>query len=142
MNGRDQAAPAADEAEAIAARLADVRARMARACAAAGRRAEDVRLIAVTKFVEQARIAPALAAGVTDVGENRAQELTEKLTFFEQHGCTVHFIGQLQTNKIKYERSKIEKIKGGERYGGGESRLFQTSCQRSDEDPRQHCSWN
>ena len=102
MNGRDQAAPAADEAEAIAARLADVRARMARAGAAAGRGAEDVRLIAVTKFVEQARIAPALAAGVTDVGENRAQELTEKLTFFEQHGCTVHFIGQLQTNKIKY----------------------------------------
>ena len=91
----------ADRAD-IQARLQEVRARMARACAIAGRREEDVRLIAVTKFVEPARIAHALEAGVRDAGENRAQEFSEKLTFFEQHGCRAHFIGQLQTNKIKY----------------------------------------
>mgnify|MGYP002575978824 FL=1 len=86
----------------IAQNVEDVRSRMQRACAFAGRKVEDVRLIAVTKFVEQARIAEALETGLHEVGENRAQELTEKLTFFEQHGCSVHFIGQLQTNKIKY----------------------------------------
>ena len=86
----------------IAQNVEDVRSRMQRACAFAGRKVEDVRLIAVTKFVEQARIAEALETGLREVGENRAQELTEKLTFFEQHGCSVHFIGQLQTNKIKY----------------------------------------
>ena len=91
----------ADRAD-IQARLQEVRARMARACAIAGRREEDVRLIAVTKFVEPARIAHALEAGVRDAGENRAQEFSEKLTFFEQRGCRAHFIGQLQTNKIKY----------------------------------------
>ena len=86
----------------IAQNVEDVRSRMLRACALAGRKPEDVRLIAVTKFVEQARIAEALETGLREVGENRAQELAEKLTFFEQHGCSVHFIGQLQTNKIKY----------------------------------------
>lgn len=80
----------------------EIRDRMARACAAAGRDEHSARLIAVTKFVGTARIAEALGTGLRDVGENRAQELTEKLTFFEQHGCDVHFIGQLQTNKIKY----------------------------------------
>lgn len=86
----------------IAQNVEDIRSRMLRACDCAGRKMEDVRLIAVTKFVEQARIAEALKTGLREVGENRAQELTEKLTFFEQHGCSVHFIGQLQTNKIKY----------------------------------------
>ena len=64
--------------------------------------------------------------------------------FAEQSGGSFPrwVMANIETNKIQYERSKIEKIKGGERYGGGESRLFQTSCQRSDEDPRQHCSWN
>ena len=86
----------------IVENLQQVRERMEAACAAAGRSADAVRLIAVTKFVDVARIEEAVAAGVREVGENRAQELTEKLTFFEQHGCDVHFIGQLQTNKIKY----------------------------------------
>ena len=61
-----------------------VRENMARACQRAGRRIDEVTLIAVTKYVETARIAEAVAAGVTDVGENRAQEFTEKLTFYEQ----------------------------------------------------------
>jgi len=79
-----------------------VREQIASACNRAGRSESDVRLIAVTKFVDCERISEAIAAGLTQVGENRAQELTEKLTFFKQHACCVHFIGQLQTNKIKY----------------------------------------
>jgi uncharacterized pyridoxal phosphate-containing UPF0001 family protein len=61
-----------------------------------------VLLLGVTKYVEESRIFEALEAGITAVGENHAQQLREKLTFFKQQGCAVHFIGQLQSNKIKY----------------------------------------
>lgn len=75
---------------------------IADASAASGRRAEDITLIAVTKFVPIERIAPALELGVRHVGENRAQELVQKLDFFKSRLCDIHFIGQLQTNKVKY----------------------------------------
>ena len=86
----------------IAENVYRVRERIANACARAGRDTESVRLIAVTKFVDTARIADAVEAGITETGENRAQDFSQKLTFFKQNGCTPHFIGQLQTNKIKY----------------------------------------
>lgn len=86
----------------IAANIENIRARMANACLRAGRHPDDVRLMAVSKFVEEDRIAEAIGAGVTLFGENRAQELRQKKTFFEIHSAHVHFIGQLQTNKIKY----------------------------------------
>lgn len=79
-----------------------VREGIADACRSAGRPIESVRLLAVTKYVDVSRIGEAFDAGVTAAGENRVQELREKLTFFEQRGAEVHFIGQLQTNKIKY----------------------------------------
>lgn len=86
----------------IAENYKTIRHTMEAACKKAGRPVEDVQLIAVTKYVDTARIAEALACGVRAVGENHAQELTEKLTFFEQNACDIHFIGQLQTNKVKY----------------------------------------
>ena len=86
----------------IAQNIADVRGEIADACARSNRARESVSLVAVSKYQSVERIAEALYAGVTAFGENHAQELNEKKTFFEQHGCTVHFIGQLQTNKIKY----------------------------------------
>ena len=92
-----------------------VRENMARACQRAGRRIDEVTLIAVTKYVETARIAEAVAAGVTDVGENRAQEFTEKLTFYEQNRLRAHFIGQLQTNKVKYICGKADMIQSVDR---------------------------
>ncbi len=82
--------------------VAEVRAEMARACERANRRPESVTLVAVSKYQSVERIREALEAGLTIFGENHAQELNEKKTFFEQHGCAVHFIGHLQTNKIKY----------------------------------------
>ena len=86
----------------IAENIANVRDQMALACARSGRTLEDVRLVAVSKYMGIEKIAEAIEAGQTAFGENHAQELNEKKTFFEQHGCAVHFIGQLQTNKIKY----------------------------------------
>ena len=75
---------------------------MALACQRAGRKRADVQLIAVTKYVEPERIAEAFACGVHSVGENHAQEVREKLTFYKQHEAELHFIGQLQSNKVKY----------------------------------------
>ncbi len=86
----------------IAQNIAEVRGEIANACQRAGRKPESVTLIAVSKYQSVERMAEAVAAGTRTFGENLAQELTEKKTFFEQQGCRVHFIGQLQTNKIKY----------------------------------------
>ena len=75
---------------------------IAAACIEAGRSTEDVKLIAVTKYVDTGRIAEAVAAGAKSVGENRVQEYREKQEFFKDNGLEVHLIGQLQTNKVKY----------------------------------------
>jgi len=64
--------------------LEQVRETMARACLRSGRPESDVALIAVTKFVDTARIFEAVQAGVTEIGENRAQEFTEKLNFINR----------------------------------------------------------
>ncbi len=86
----------------IAERIDAVREQIAQSLQRAGRGPMDVRLMAVTKFVEIARIAEAADAGITLIGENRAQEFSEKLTFYKQRNLEAHFIGQLQTNKVKY----------------------------------------
>lgn len=86
----------------IAENIERVRNEMRLACERSGRKIEDVTLIAVTKYVETARIQEAVDAGITEIGENRAQEFTEKLTFYKQNRLRADFIGQLQTNKVKY----------------------------------------
>ena len=95
--------------------LEQVRERMALACQRSGRAERDVTLIAVTKYVETARIAEAVAAGVTEIGENRAQEFSEKLNFYKQNHLRAHFIGQLQTNKVKYVCGKADLIQSVDR---------------------------
>ncbi len=86
----------------IAENLEQVREEMTQACMRSGRKTDEVKLIAVSKYMGVDKIAQAVDAGQRVFGENHAQELTEKKTFFEQHDCLVHFIGHLQTNKIKY----------------------------------------
>ena len=86
----------------IAQNITEVREEIASACLRSGRTPQSVQLIAVSKYQSLENMAEAVAAGILTFGENHAQELTEKKTFFEQQGCRVHFIGQLQTNKIKY----------------------------------------
>ena len=81
----------------------------------AGRDPGEIRLVAVTKFVDTERIAAAIGAGCTEVGENRAQELTEKYEFFKNNSQTVHFIGQLQLNKVKYLIGRADLIQSADR---------------------------
>jgi pyridoxal phosphate enzyme (YggS family) len=87
----------------VAAATAAVRARIAAAAARAGRDPATVTLVAATKTVDVARIAAAVAAGVVDLGENRAQELVAKAPAPELGGGGVrwHFLGRLQRNKVR-----------------------------------------
>ena len=84
----------------IRANLKAVHERVARACERAGRKPDDVLLIAVSKTVETERIRLAVAAGVEALGENRVQEAKEKVA---ELGRPVpwHLIGSLQTNKAR-----------------------------------------
>ncbi len=88
---------------------------IADAAGRAGRRPGEIALVAVTKFVDEARIREALDCGVTDAGESRVQELTGKLPLFGEYGARVHLIGQLQTNKVKYVIGKVASIQSVDR---------------------------
>ena len=74
-----------------------------------GRRAEDIKVIAVTKTVDESRILKAVESGLYDLGENRVQELSDK---YEKIGksCRWHLIGHLQTNKVKYIVDRVDMI--------------------------------
>ena len=88
---------------------------IASACASCSRKTQEITFVAVTKFVPAERIAEALDLGVTHVGENRAQELTQKLEFFQNRKCDIHFIGQLQTNKVKYIIGRVDLVQSVDR---------------------------
>ena len=85
--------------EELAARLADVRGRIAKACEVAGRDAGDITLIAVTKTRPASDVRLLSALGLRDVGENRDAEAAPKAAQCSEENLTWHFIGQLQTNK-------------------------------------------
>lgn len=80
------------------------------------RSSDDVTLIAVTKTVDVDKVLDAIECGVTDVGENKPQELARK---YEIIGDKVrwHLIGSLQTNKVKYIIDKVHMIHSLDRVG-------------------------
>jgi pyridoxal phosphate enzyme (YggS family) len=84
----------------FAERLAGVRERMARACAAAGRDPSSVTLVAVCKTQPPEACREAVAAGQLVLGENYAQELRDKARAVA--GARWHYLGPLQRNKVKY----------------------------------------
>jgi PLP dependent protein len=83
--------------------LAAVRREIAEACATAGRRSQDVTLVAVSKTFPAEAIVPVIAAGQRVFGENRVQEaMTKWPPLRERHpGLALHLIGPLQSNKAK-----------------------------------------
>jgi len=85
--------------EELAARLADVRGRITKACAAAGRDTSEITLIAVTKTRPASDVRLLSELGLSDVGENRDAEAAPKAALCADLDLTWHFIGQLQTNK-------------------------------------------
>lgn len=93
----------------IAENIKTVLQKIERAAAKSGRPAEAVKLIAVTKTIPPELIRAALNSGVTELGENRVQELREKYDSIGE-GCNWHLIGHLQTNKVKYIADKVSLI--------------------------------
>ncbi|MFN3135246.1 MAG: YggS family pyridoxal phosphate-dependent enzyme, partial [Candidatus Kryptonium sp.] len=69
-------------------------------CQKVGRNPDDITIVAVTKTVPVEKIKEAISAGIYDIGENRVQELLEKRNSIEN--VRWHFVGHLQTNKVKY----------------------------------------
>lgn len=83
----------------INSNLASIKQRISEAAQGAGRSAEDVKLIAVTKTVPVELIEEAIQAGITDIGENKVQEAEAKAEVFSS--VTRHMIGHLQRNKVR-----------------------------------------
>ncbi len=76
---------------------------------------EKVTLVAAVKLQSVENINRAVAAGITDIGDNHVQEFREK--YAEINGCPKrHFIGRLQTNKIKYLLGKVDLYHSADRY--------------------------
>lgn len=99
------------EVQDIAENIRKVRETIARSAEKSGRKPEDITLIAVTKTVEPERINEAIRCGITELGENRVQELLGKYDQIEnRENIHFHLIGRLQTNKVKYIIDKVTLI--------------------------------
>ena len=94
----------------IAENVARIRADMEAAAIACGRDPKSIQLCAATKMNDADAVRQAIAAGVDCCGENRVQELTAKLAENAYEGAPVHFIGHLQTNKVKQVVGKVDLI--------------------------------
>lgn len=86
---------------AIEQNIGNIRARIEVVAGNKGINPQTIKLIAVTKTQSAETISLALKAGITEFGENKVQEAEKKLPFINQPYGGFHFIGHLQTNKIK-----------------------------------------
>ena len=94
----------------IAENVAFIRSAMARVAREAGRDPGEIKLCAATKMNDANAVRQAIAAGVDLCGENRVQELTQKLRQNAYQGAPIHFIGHLQTNKVRQVVGKVDLI--------------------------------
>ena len=99
-----------EEVKTIENSVADVIDRVAAASSAAGKKPEDIHLVAASKMNSAERVQVAIQAGIRICGENRVQELLEKYEQNAYAGADLHFIGTLQTNKVKYLIGKVSLI--------------------------------
>ena len=94
----------------IAENVAKIRAEIAAAAYSCGRDPKEIRLCAATKMNDADAVRQAIAAGVDCCGENRVQELVAKLAENAYEGAPIHFIGHLQTNKVKFVVGRVDLI--------------------------------
>ncbi len=99
----------------IEANLIEVRAKIKEAAEKTGRKAEDIKIVAVSKTVPEEGILEAYNSGQTFFGENRVQEWYKKQAVLPSN-CEWHIIGRLQTNKIKYLNERVGLIHSLDRY--------------------------
>lgn len=98
----------------IADNVAAVRARLAAAAHRAGRRPDEVRLVAVTKYVGVAEVEALVAAGCRELGESRPQELWHKAAALGGQPIRWHLIGHLQRNKAKRTLPLVSLLHSGD----------------------------
>lgn len=94
----------------IAENIAQVRAAIARAAREAGREPGEITLVGASKMNDAAACREAIAAGIDALGENRVQEMTQKLAEHAYDGAPLHFIGHLQRNKVKQVVGRVDLI--------------------------------
>lgn len=94
--------------------------RIESAAARAGRSADEVTLVAVAKTFPADIVAAAIDAGITDIGENRAQELKEKIAVLGDR-ARWHFVGHLQTNKVRNVIGRTHLVHSVDRFGVAEA---------------------
>lgn len=99
----------------LAANLAQVEERITSACAAAGRKREEVTLIVVTKTYPASDVRILHELGVRHVAENRDQDAASKATACADLSLTWHFVGQLQTNKVRSVTSYADVVQSVDR---------------------------
>lgn len=90
--------------------ILEIRERIAAAARSAGRAPEEITLVGASKMNDAAACREAIAAGIDALGENRVQEMTQKLSENAYDGAPLHFIGHLQRNKVKMVVGKVDLI--------------------------------
>jgi PLP dependent protein len=93
----------------IQVNIADIKEEIKQICQNCGRSPDDVTLVVVTKTVDPERINYAVDSGVSNLGENKVQEIMDKYEAVSKN-IKWHLIGHLQTNKVKYIIDKVELI--------------------------------
>lgn len=96
--------------------IKEVRERIAAAAVSAGREPGEVTLVGASKMNDAAACREAIAAGIDALGENRVQEMTQKLSENAYDGAPLHFIGHLQRNKVKMVVGKVALIESVSSY--------------------------
>ena len=94
----------------IAENIARVRANIARTAEECGRAPSEIMLVGASKMNDAAACREAIAAGIDALGENRVQEMTQKLGEHAYDGAPLHFIGHLQRNKVKQVVGRVALI--------------------------------
>ena len=94
----------------IAENIAQVRTNIETACREAGRDPREITLVGASKMNDAAACREAIAAGIDVLGENRVQEMIQKLSEHAYDGAPLHFIGHLQRNKVKQVVGHVDLI--------------------------------
>lgn len=89
----------------------EIRKKIAAAAEACGRSVDDISIIAAVKYADAEEVNYLHSVcGINEIGENRVQQLLERYDALNKNDLKIHFIGKLQTNKVKYIVDKVDMI--------------------------------
>lgn len=94
----------------VSENVKNIRHRIQSTCERIKRRADDIKIVAVTKMFSSQLASEVVSAGILDLGENYVQEFLKKKEEIHHDNLRWHFIGHLQTNKVKYVASNVDLI--------------------------------